>query len=128
MVASNRCNCLKSKTRCLVNPIVMDSIQLNASVVPAINDTSESHNTTFDPYHEAYENIYVRLYFGITVVVLELAGNYLLAVLIVSINEDPLVMLTDRLLSILCSLVIVINLHLSVVGKHIWCVLEMGLL
>ena len=91
----------------------MTSLEVNSTILP-----SQSGNATFvDPYQEAYENFYVRLYFAIACFIIEVPGNYLLLVLVISINEDPLVMVTDRLLGLVCCLTMLTNCMLSCVGK-----------
>ena len=91
----------------------------NQSVQVPENETFEENQTliSIDPYGEAYEDFYTRLYVSIATFLIEVPGNYLLAVLVVSINEDPLVMLTDRLLSLICVLAILVNAAPIFVGE-----------
>ena len=101
----------------------MTSLEVNSTILTPLLP-SQSVNATFvyvDPYQEAYENFYVRLYFAIACFIIEVPGNYLLLVLVISINEDPLVMVTDRLLGLVCCLTMLINCMLSCVGKLLYC-------
>ena len=78
---------------------------------------SELSNVTIDPFQEAYTEVYSRIYFALAFFLVEVPGNYLLVVLIVSIHQDPLVMLTDRLLSVICFLAILVNCLLGFAGE-----------
>ena len=62
-----------------------------------------------DPFKETFDDPAVLAFFAVAWFLVQGPGNYMLFVLISSIRNDPLVMLTDRLLCIIYSLTIVFN-------------------
>ena len=82
-----------------------------------VNDSSSSV-PVFDPFEETFEDPTVLAFFSVAWLLVQGPGNYMLFVLISSIHNDPLVMLTDRLLCIIYALTVVFNGLSFINGEH----------
>ena len=74
-----------------------------------MNDTEGATLNRSDPYEETFQSPAVQIYYWTATLLIQTAGNYLLATMIYSIGQDPVALLTERLLALIVEVVLVLN-------------------